>query len=81
MLTLSSRTARLVVYSDASKKGLGCVLIQHGTCNSLELVNLNYMTYIRSYQFFFSIYFPEILAGFPLYSLDTKLSTQSFLYL
>jgi hypothetical protein len=30
VLTLSSGTEGLVVYSDASKKGLGCVLIKHG---------------------------------------------------
>jgi len=30
MLTLPSGTEGLVVYSDASEKGLGCVLIQHG---------------------------------------------------
>jgi hypothetical protein len=49
MLTLPSGTGGLVVYSDASKKGLGCVLLQHGKCNSLKLGNSNYMTYIRSY--------------------------------
>jgi predicted transcriptional regulator len=30
MLILPSRTEGFVVYSDASRKGLGCVLIQHG---------------------------------------------------
>jgi hypothetical protein len=30
VLTLPSGTEGLVVYSDASKKGLGCVLMQHG---------------------------------------------------
>ena len=30
ILALPSGTERLVVYSDASKKGLGCVLMQHG---------------------------------------------------
>jgi len=30
VLTLLSGTKGLTVYSDASKKGLGCVLIQHG---------------------------------------------------
>ena len=40
------------------------------------------MIYIRSYNLYIYIYnFPEILAEFPLYSLDTKLSTQSFLNL
>jgi hypothetical protein len=48
------------------------------------------MIHIRSYKLYIYIYiyiyiythnFPEILAKFPLYSLDTKLSTQSFLNL
>ena len=38
------------------------------------------MIYIRSYQNFIYI-FTEISAEFPLYSLDTKLSIQSFLNL
>jgi len=30
VLTIPSRTKGLMVYNDASKKGLGCVLMQHG---------------------------------------------------
>jgi len=30
MLALPSRTEGFVVYSDVSKRGLGCVLMQHG---------------------------------------------------
>ena len=40
------------------------------------------MIYIRSYQIYIYIYiYPEISAEFSLYSLDTKLSTQTFLNL
>ena len=30
MLTIPESSAGYVIYNDASKKGLGCVLIQHG---------------------------------------------------
>jgi hypothetical protein len=40
-----------------------------------------YDIYIRSYQKKIIYNFPEISAEFPLYSLDIKLSTQSFLNL
>jgi len=30
IVTLPSETKGFVVYSDASKKGLGCILMQHG---------------------------------------------------
>ena len=30
MLTLPEETRNFVIYSDASHKGVGCVLIQHG---------------------------------------------------
>jgi len=30
ILKTLSRTGRIVIYSDASRQGLGCVLIQHG---------------------------------------------------
>jgi len=30
VLTIPSRTEGLMVYNDASKKGLSCVLLQHG---------------------------------------------------
>jgi len=50
-----------------------------------QLVNSKYMIYIFVVtKFFFYIYIyycPEISAEFSLYSLDTKLSTQSFLNL
>ncbi|GJT31452.1 retrotransposon protein, putative, ty3-gypsy subclass [Tanacetum coccineum] len=38
VLTLSSGTGGYQIYSDASKKGLGCILMQHGKRRWLELL-------------------------------------------
>jgi hypothetical protein len=50
VLPLLSGTKGLTVYSDASKKGLGCVLIQHGKVNAyasrqLKAHEINYLVY------------------------------------
>jgi len=50
VLTLPSGTEGLVVYSDASKKGLGCVLMQHGkvivyASRQLKAHEINYSVY------------------------------------
>ena len=47
MLALPSGTEGFVVYSDASKRGLGCVLMQHGrviayASRQLKLPEVNY---------------------------------------
>ena len=44
MLTLSEGTKGIVVYSDASRVGLGCVLMQHGKVIAMPLGNLRYMS-------------------------------------
>ena len=50
MLTVPESFAGFVIYSDASKKGLGCVLMQHGkvvACASRQLKDYekNYPTH------------------------------------
>jgi hypothetical protein len=50
VLTLPSRTGGFVIYSDASNKGLGCVLMQHGkviayASRQLKVHERNYLTH------------------------------------
>ena len=50
MLTLPTSNGEFVVYSDASRKGLGCVLMQHGkviayASKQLRLYNSNHHTH------------------------------------
>jgi hypothetical protein len=50
VLTLLSGTEGLVVYSDVSKKGLGCVLMQHGkvivyASRQLKAYEANYLVH------------------------------------
>nr|GFD12892.1 retrotransposon protein, putative, Ty3-gypsy subclass [Tanacetum cinerariifolium] len=50
VLTISSRSGGFQIYSDASKKGLGCVLMQHGKIISyasrqLKPYEVNYPTH------------------------------------
>ncbi|GJQ93178.1 retrotransposon protein, putative, ty3-gypsy subclass [Tanacetum coccineum] len=50
VLTLPSRTGGYQIYSDASKKGLGCVLMQHGkviayASRQLKPYEVNYLTH------------------------------------
>ena len=50
VLTLPSKFCRFVIYSDASRKGLGCVLMQNGkvaayASRQLKSYELNYPTH------------------------------------
>nr|GFC75348.1 putative reverse transcriptase domain-containing protein [Tanacetum cinerariifolium] len=50
ILTLPSGSGGFQIYSDASKKGLGCILMQHGkviayTSRQLKPYDINYLTH------------------------------------
>ena len=50
VLTISSNLGGFIIYSDASRKGLGCVLMQHGkviayASRQLKNYEQNYPTY------------------------------------